>query len=100
MAMGKAIVATRLGAEGLNVNNGVDILLADTAADFAGQVTRALADEALTYRLGKSARKRAEEQYSWTGAVDRLERFYAELQLPVARFRSAHRIEAKAADRG
>ena len=100
MAMGKAIVATRLGAEGLNVNNGVDILLADTVADFAGQVTRALADEALTYRLGKSARKRAEEQYSWTGAVDRLERFYAELQLPVARFRSAHRIEAKAADRG
>lgn len=100
MAMGKTIVATRLGAEGLEVKGGEDILLGDTAADFASQVMRALGDEVLTVRLGKAARKRAEEQYSWKGAVDRLERFYEQLPSPLARSRPACRVEAKVADGG
>ena len=98
MAMGKAIVATRLGAEGLEVRDGQDILLGDTEEDFASQVTRVLGDEALRVRLGKSARKRAEEQYSWKGAVDRLEHFYEQLPSPHARSRPAFRVEAKVAD--
>src|SRR5258708_38841122 len=38
MAMEKPIVSTRIGAEGLSVRDGVDILLADTPGDFAEQV--------------------------------------------------------------
>jgi glycosyltransferase involved in cell wall biosynthesis len=79
MAMGKPIVSTRLGAEGLDVNDGEDILLADTAEDFARQVARVLGDAALARRLGEAARHRAESQYTWQAAVDRLERFYQEL---------------------
>jgi len=88
MAMGKPIVATRIGAEGLDVNDGEHILLADTAEEFAGQVVRVLDDSALARRLGQAARQRAESLYTWRAAVDRLEGFYTRLsvascQLPV-----------------
>ncbi|HST06295.1 MAG TPA: glycosyltransferase [Chloroflexia bacterium] len=79
MSMGKAIVATSLGAEGLHVKDGVDILLGDTAEDFARHVVRVLDDPLLAQRLGEAARHSAEAQYSWWGAVNRLERFYGEL---------------------
>ena len=79
MAMGKPIVATNLGAEGLDVNAGEDILLADAAEDFADQVVRVLGDAALAQRLGEAARHSAESRYTWNSAVDRLERFYQEL---------------------
>ena len=82
MAMGKPVVATSLGAEGLEVNDEEDILLADTAADFAGQIARVLGDAALARRLGEAARHRAEACYNWQAAVDRLEHFYRELRLP------------------
>ena len=100
MSMGKAIVATTLGAEGLDVSDGENILLADTPDEFASQVTRALRDPRLTARLGRAARKRAEEQYSWKGVVDRLERFYAELPSPSAQVKPVHRMETKVSDRG
>lgn len=79
MAMGKAIVSTTLGAEGLDVQHGRDLLLADTAEEFAGQVCRALDDTSLAQRLGTAARRLAEDRYSWRASVARLERFYGEL---------------------
>lgn len=100
MAMGKPIVATHLGAEGLEVNDGEDILLADTAEDFANQVTRVLGDAALAQRLGEAARRLAESRYTWQGAVDRLERFYQELPSSAGSVLSAYRQEANVASGG
>ncbi|MEO8285471.1 MAG: glycosyltransferase [Chloroflexota bacterium] len=79
MSMGKPIVATHIGAEGLDVNDGEDIVLADTPEDFANQVARVLGDTALARRLGEAARHRAVARYTWQSAVDRLEHFYQEL---------------------
>jgi sugar transferase (PEP-CTERM/EpsH1 system associated) len=96
MAMGKPIVATSLGAEGLDVNDGEDILLADTAEDFASQVARVLGDAALARRLGEAARHSAESRYTWQAAADRLERFYQEL-LPMSGVPSGPRTTARSA---
>ncbi|HET9495112.1 MAG TPA: glycosyltransferase [Chloroflexia bacterium] len=102
MAMGKPVVATRIGAEGLDLAHGEDILLADTADVFAGQVSRVLGDEALARRLGEAARQSAVSRYSWRGAAERLERFYEQLPHPSAsrRVPSSRRREANAADSG
>ena len=109
MAMGKPIVATRIGAEGLDVSDGEDILLGDTAEDFADQVVRALGDAPLAKRLGEAARHCVESRYSWRDAVHRLERFYQELQIsgvsPLPRATAgsvlaAHLEEANVADGG
>lgn len=77
MAMGKAIVATRIGAEGLHVTDGKDILLADAPRDFADATLRALGDTSLRARLGQQARARVEGEYSWDMIGLRLQAAYA-----------------------
>jgi glycosyltransferase involved in cell wall biosynthesis len=76
MAMGKAIVSTTLGAEGIDALPGRDILLEDSPAAFADAVNRLLADPSLAARMGQAARQLAVERYSWRGAARALEGFY------------------------
>jgi glycosyltransferase involved in cell wall biosynthesis len=76
MAMGKAIVSTKLGAEGIEAVSGRDIFIEDEPAAFAGAVNRLLADPSLAARVGKSARRVAVQRYAWSGAAEALEGFY------------------------
>jgi glycosyltransferase involved in cell wall biosynthesis len=80
MAMGKAIVSTTLGAEGIEAASGRDIVLADDPAAFADAASRLLADPGLAARIGRSARQLAVERYSWSGAVQALEGFYRRIR--------------------
>jgi glycosyltransferase involved in cell wall biosynthesis len=79
MAMGKAIVSTTLGAEGIDAVNGKEILITDDPADFADAVLRLLGDPALAAQIGASARRAAVERYAWTSAASRLEDLFREL---------------------
>jgi glycosyltransferase involved in cell wall biosynthesis len=76
MAMGKAIVSTTLGAEGIEAVPGRDIILKDEPAAFADAVSRLLAEPSLADRIGQSARQLAVERYAWSGAARTLEGFY------------------------
>jgi polysaccharide biosynthesis protein PslH len=66
MAMGKAIVSTTIGAEGLPVTHGKDVLLADEPEDFAAQVVQLLQNESLRHQLSAFARNLVEQHYSWS----------------------------------
>ena len=79
MSMARPVVSTRLGAEGIEAEDGRQILLADEPAAFAQAVGRLLDDPALGERLGGAARALVQEHYSWEGAGRRLEAFYREL---------------------
>jgi glycosyltransferase involved in cell wall biosynthesis len=63
--MGKAIVSTSVGCEGLEAVDGGNILIRDTADSFADAVTRVLSDPDLRGRLGHAGRETAEKRYSW-----------------------------------
>lgn len=76
MAMGKAIVSTTLGAEGIEAVPDKDILLADAPAAFADAVNRLLADPGEAARIGRSGRQLAVQRYAWSGAARALEDFY------------------------
>ena len=71
MAMGKATVSTRLGAEGLDVHHGRDILLADEPRQFAEHVVRFLRDEE-TRRKYEAAAAAAVQKYDWSAITERL----------------------------
>jgi glycosyltransferase involved in cell wall biosynthesis len=73
MASGKAIVSTSVGAEGLPVTDGENILLADDPGKFAEAVIQLMRDDALRRRLERSARVLAENGFSWRIATQRLE---------------------------
>jgi polysaccharide biosynthesis protein PslH len=79
MAMGKALVSTTLGAEGLDVVSERDLLVANDAEGFVAQVGRLLDDPALGRRIGASARQLVVSRYAWRTAVNRLTAFYDEL---------------------
>jgi len=66
MAMGKAVVSTSVGAEGLAVRSGENIVLADAPNDFAQAVISLLRDRGRRQQLGAAARTLVEEHYSWT----------------------------------
>jgi glycosyltransferase involved in cell wall biosynthesis len=65
LAMGKAIVSTSIGAEGLDVKPGEHLLVADKPEDFAQQVRQALLDDSLRQRLAACGRALVEQLYSW-----------------------------------
>jgi len=65
MSQGSPVVSTRKGAEGIEVLDGDNILLADDPEKFAQAVSRLLADRALFDRMRATARKFVEERYDW-----------------------------------
>jgi glycosyltransferase involved in cell wall biosynthesis len=65
MAMGKATVSTTVGAEGLDVQHGRDIVLEDNPAGFAGAIVQLLQDEEVRRRYQSAAAATA-RQYDWS----------------------------------
>jgi glycosyltransferase involved in cell wall biosynthesis len=76
MAMGKAVVATRLGAEGYPVTDGRELILADTATDFAEGVISLLRSPKRRAALGRTARAFVEQRYDWRAIVPLVESGY------------------------
>ena len=70
MAMQKAVVSTRIGAEGLPVRDGEHLLLADEPADFAQAVTSLMLDQTRALAMGRQARKFVDEHFGWQQAAD------------------------------
>ena len=63
--MGKAVVSTSLGAEGLAVKDGVHLLLADAPALFAERTIELLGSSEHRRVLGEAGRKLVKGRYDW-----------------------------------
>ena len=79
LAMGKAIVSTSVGAEGLDLKDGEEIFIADEPNAFADAVTRLLTDPALRRRIGENGRARVEQDYDWRSIGEKLHTLYESL---------------------
>ena len=79
LAMGKAIVSTSVGAEGLDLKDGEEIFIADEPAAFADAVTRLLTDVPLRRRIGENGRARVEQDYDWRSIGEKLHGVYAKI---------------------
>jgi glycosyltransferase involved in cell wall biosynthesis len=71
MALCTPVVATAKGAEGLDVEPGRHLLVADTPASFAGAVVRILKDPSLRSTLACDAFKLLSEKYEWNVVAPR-----------------------------
>jgi glycosyltransferase involved in cell wall biosynthesis len=78
-AMGKAVVSTSIGCEGLDAVDGENILIRDTADAMADAVLQVLSDTAVRSRLERNARRTATETYSWSVVGQQIRSAYDEL---------------------
>jgi sugar transferase (PEP-CTERM/EpsH1 system associated) len=95
MAMEKAIISTTIGAEGLPVKDGSELLLGDTAESFAQAVIRVLNDKALANALGSCAAATVREKFGWERVAKRFGNICEET-LGQAKAQSASVSNAKA----
>ncbi|MCB9418401.1 MAG: glycosyltransferase [Ardenticatenaceae bacterium] len=75
MAAGKAIVSTPIGAEGFAVQDGQELLLAETAVQMGTAVLHLLDHPEERERLGQNARQFA-QQYDWRQVIPKFEELY------------------------
>ena len=79
LAMGKAVVSTTVGAEGLGLVDGKEILIADEPKAFAESVLRLLTDASLCREMGENGRARVERDYDWRRIGEKLYQLYESL---------------------
>lgn len=72
MALGRPVVSTSMGCEGLEVQHGVHLLVADNPLQFASCVTRLLLEPALRDKIAGAARLLMEQRYDWPEIGGRL----------------------------
>ncbi len=69
LGMGRPMVTTSAGCEGIRLEPGRHALVADTAETFAAAVVRLLEDRALAAGLGRNGRLLATQRYGWANTL-------------------------------
>lgn len=96
LAMGKAVLSTSIGAEGLGLKEGITIVRADTASDFANKTVTLLADAKMRKKLGDNAMTLMTEKHAWSGVATAFELLCRQALLSV-REKSALKSDIKTA---
>ena len=79
MAMGKTVITTRVGAEGIQYSEFENIIIADTPAKLVDVINKILKDPEEAQRIGRNARKLVEDIYDNKKIINRLIIFYDEI---------------------
>jgi glycosyltransferase involved in cell wall biosynthesis len=74
MGMARAVVSTTIGAEGLPLENGKEIVLADDPGRFADEVVRLMNDDPAREQIERDSRKAVVERFGWDRATEALVR--------------------------
>jgi glycosyltransferase involved in cell wall biosynthesis len=76
MAMGRAVVSTTIGSQGLDLVDGTHLLKADDAGGFADAVARFLKDATFRRRIAQEGQRFVLDHFTWNRLGQELETFY------------------------
>jgi len=79
MALGRPVVSTSLGAEGIPASNGENIILADKPENFAQGILDLISNESLYQKIQINGRRLMEDKYAWEKGVAVLENILEEM---------------------
>ncbi|MGH9339660.1 MAG: glycosyltransferase [Acidobacteriota bacterium] len=88
-AAGKAVVATPLACQGLNVAHGENVVLASSPEEFALWTVALLRDPEFCRKMGRAGRETVERYYDWNILGERMLEVYRELaaeRVPSSKF--------------
>jgi glycosyltransferase involved in cell wall biosynthesis len=80
MITGTPVVATTLAAEGLDLEHGKNVLIADKSADLAKATVKLLTDKSLQKKLGAAGEQVVRLGYSWDTIAKELDSVYKEFK--------------------
>lgn len=80
MALGKTVITTMVGAEGILYTENVNIIIADNKAQIAEAIRRINENPAMAEEIGKAARKLVEDVYDNRKLTERLLLFYDQIK--------------------
>ena len=80
MAMGKTVITTRVGAEGILYNEDVNLIIAENKAKMVEAIRSINANPEIAVRIGQAARKLVEETYDNRKIIARLLMFYEQIK--------------------
>jgi len=83
LAEGLPVVSTAVGCEGIDVEEGKEVFIADEPESFSRQVIDLMRDDDLCLRTREAGRKLVDEKYSWESIVESLEEVYQEALKPL-----------------
>ncbi len=78
LALAKPVVSTHLGADGIPVEDGLHLALADSPRDFAWRIKQLLNDPEQAAAMGRRGRAFIRRHYSWDVIVPQLEKLYTD----------------------
>lgn len=81
MALGKVVIATPIGAEGLEVENGKHLYIASTPTQFVDHIVACLNNLVICNEIGNSARELIADKYDNTRLTNQLLKHYSQLVL-------------------
>jgi glycosyltransferase involved in cell wall biosynthesis len=84
LAVGKPIVSTSIGCEGLPLAHDRELLIADQPEEFASATVGLLEDRERASELGSRGRALVEREFTWAAHWTRLDRFLAQLHVSTA----------------
>jgi polysaccharide biosynthesis protein PslH len=79
MALGKTIISTSQGAEGIHCRHMENIIIADTDKEFAAAISMCFNDKELCDKIGRNARILAEQYYDMRNVGRKVFDFYKSL---------------------
>lgn len=80
MAMGKTVITTMVGAEGIQYSEYVNIIIADNPTKIVEIICRITKEPDELERIGRNARKLIEDIYDNKKIINRLLIFYDEIK--------------------
>ena len=81
LALGKTVISTTIGAEGIDCTDGENILIADDAEEFTAAIKKVCSDKKYFETIGENARKLAEQKFDNIDLTTRLLDFYKSLSV-------------------
>ncbi len=79
MGMGKCILSTTIGAEGIDCKDNENIVIADTADEILNKIITLYKNKELREVVGKNANKLVYEKYDWRGISEKLDIYFKSL---------------------
>ena len=83
LSMGKCVVSTSIGCEGLNVKHDKNIIIADDPVTFAREIIALFKTPQKIKQIGNDGRELAKSDYEWEKISKKMNSLYNELKLTI-----------------